>query len=350
MSNLNPQEEEIRNENQMNEKNEELLEEEEIAKLVLDFYNTLPSNGKPKNDYEYTVLASFVAVIDTEEYTKNLNENETLINEDEPLIKKLKTNDIEKILNQDNIIYNNNESSNKRLKSIKNNKEYYILSLATGTKSLGHSLIDKIGTTISDSHAEILAHRSLLKLFQQVIIRLLIENKLNLTNNDLKFQNFSNHLLCPFNIHYNNNNISFTFKKNWKIVLYISDPLCGDASIYSRNFTENVSEFLTGAKAFGYNLKGNEINPVVEYLNYRDKLYHKLKKKKFNKKDKEESNEDNKNLKEEEVEEEEEENQETPLGWIRTKSGRSDLPTSSLSLSLSCSDKVTKWVQLGLQG
>lgn len=335
-------------------------DEEKIASLILSFYSSLSVHGKPKSPTEYTVLAAFVAIIDSEEDSDSESSSSS----------------------PSSSASIGNEPSTKRVRlstsSSSSKKEYVLLSMATGTKSLGHSLIDPLGSTLNDSHAEILAHRSLLKLFQQAILRLLIEEKIeknnekyekiiqkleNFSKNNEKiiknqFLSFTNHFLCPFQrnflqnnekneeIHLNTDRIDdfsiFSLKKNWRICLYVSDPLCGDASLFSRTYVEEISEALTGAKAFGYEYN-KEMNPVEEYLLQREKIYYQLKNKKKNEKNLEnDEKNDQINLQMDE--------KVTPLGWIRTKSGRNDLPSSSLSLSLSCSDKVTKWIQLGLQG
>jgi tRNA-specific adenosine deaminase 1 len=38
------------------------------------------------------------------------------------------------------------------------------------------------------------------------------------------------------------------------------------------------------------------------------------------------------------------------LGAMRCKSGRSDIDAAARSTSMSCSDKVLRWTELGLQG
>ena len=95
-------------------------------------------------------------------------------------------------------------------------------------------------------------------------------------------------------------------KSGYSLTLYISDSPCGDASIYRRRLDGQEVEF-TGAKRARVD-KG--INEGADRREPQDQV----------------------------------------LNILRTKSGRSDLPEKERSTSMSCSDKICRWLHLGLQG
>ena len=98
----------------------------------------------------------------------------------------------------------------------------------------------------------------------------------------------------PLFLDTDNGGVIFKIKSSWSFYIYISDNPCGDCSIYH---TTNGVNF-TGAKLLN-------------------------------------------NAKEE---------SDQIIGLLRTKSGRSDLKDSQRTSSLSCSDKICRWLSLGLQG
>jgi tRNA-specific adenosine deaminase 1 len=209
---------------------------DDVMMAVKKAWDSLGSNGKPNNG-EYTVLAAFVACITTE-----------------------------------------------------SSEELHVLSLGTGTKCAGKSILeeDKIGCILCDSHAEVIAKRGLQKY--------LIDCMINLVNKP-----------CNGNDNYNaitfasNDNVSiFKLKDSWKIIFFISENPCGDASIFEHKDGNNN---FTGAKL---------INNNESLLWTRENTQE--------------------------------------LGLLRFKSGRSDIPDKYKTTSLSCSDKISRWLFLGVQG
>ncbi|XP_018392410.1 PREDICTED: tRNA-specific adenosine deaminase 1 [Cyphomyrmex costatus] len=183
-----------------------------------------------------------------------------------------------------------------------------LVALATGTKCLGDSELTKgsqeeKGSRLSDSHAEVLTRRAFMRyLYEQ------IDLTLSGSRSEIFSQNDKNKIEL-------NSNISFHF--------FSSQTPCGDCSIFPKLEINDLSPckircgnkdtnghiitesyykdiHRTGAKC----VKGEKIqDPRLPGVNYHI------------------------------------------VGPLRTKPGRGD-PTSSLS----CSDKIAKWLILGLQG
>lgn len=212
-----------------------------VTAAVHSLYSKLPANGKPKKEGgEFTVLAAIVAVQDS--------------------------------------------------------KDAVVLSLATGTKCAGVGVIQgencAEGAIVSDSHAEVLARRGLMRYLCKSILGELWG--FHLSENSVSILEFSADLQ------------KFRIKSNVKLFLYISDNPCGDACIYHQ---QSMKAF-TGAKPVVSSTNGIVHNGDVEWAR-------------------------------EDVQ---------TLGAVRTKSGRSDLPTMHRTTSMSCSDKICRWKHLGLQG
>ncbi len=136
---------------------------ENIAQSLLLLYSHLPLNGKPVSN-QYTILSGIVAYI----YPSDI----------------------------------------------------IPLTLTTGTKCLGnHAPGYEPGSTLSDSHAEILSRRCLL--------RYLLLCAIEITYNPF----FMDEISCPLIMTHEK---KFQLKENWSFWLYISDSPCGDASVYER--------------------------------------------------------------------------------------------------------------------
>ncbi|XP_034940880.1 tRNA-specific adenosine deaminase 1 [Chelonus insularis] len=208
----------------------------------------------------------------------------------------------------------------------KDKDDLLVVSLATGTKCLGandlmNTDLYKLGSRLSDSHAEVLARRALIRYLYDQIDQLLSSASSDVfVLNENKIIEFKN-------------NISFHF--------FCSQSPCGDCSIIPKNnFNTSGKDFLPLKKI----KLDNEIN--VDNKNY-------------------ETNESNLNktgintLVFEDIyrtgakclETEVKQDLHLPginyhvTGPLRIKPGRGD-PT----LSLSCSDKLAKWNFLGIQG
>ena len=189
--------------------------------------------------------------------------------------------------------------------------EVKVLSLATGTKCCGeavHATVRKHGTIVGDSHAEILARRSFHLHVLESVSALLFQE-------DGRAQRRHEGSVDPSSeeaVGFAEENIlelvngKARLRKGLTLNLYISDNPCGDASIYSRcGVGGGEDEGYTGAKRAKKSESG-------------------------------------------EVDSEERQGQE--LGVLRTKSGRSDIPDKFRTASMSCSDKICRWLCLGLQG
>jgi hypothetical protein len=218
--------------------------EEIIAGEILNLYSQLPLNGKP-SDKQYTVLSGVVAKISPS--------------------------------------------------SISDVSRNIPICLCTGTKCLSnHDTAFQQGVTLSDSHAEILARRSL--------IRYLLLSAIEI----LKSPEYASQDNCPFQLLHQKNNEGqqiFSLKSEWSFWLYISDSPCGDASVYQRTSLERS---FTGKKSQPCGGDG-----VISSTDSDPFALSSL---------------------------------------LRCKPGRIDIQGTQRASSMSCSDKICRWSCLGLQG
>ena len=175
----------------------------------------------------------------------------------------------------------------------------FAVSVATGTKCIGNDELNKnsSGCLLHDSHAEVLARRGF-HAYLLNCIRFLAEFR---SDNNCA-DNGPDDNLCA--LKWDVSSQSALLKPGWKFYLYSSDSPCGSSSIYSvQSFNLSTPHVInsTGAK------------PIQSSVSHsQDTSY----------------------------------NPEE----LRTKSGRSDILASHRTTSMSCSDKICRWIHLGLQG
>lgn len=172
--------------------------------------------------------------------------------------------------------------------SIPNTPPYVICS-ATGSKCTTRG---PEGWCLNDLHAEVLVKRG----FQRVLWKEIQSGDLTLLYNLTPDKHFSD-------------GQNYALKPHIQLHLFISDPPCGDASIYE---LQNGDLNFTGAKLI--------VTGPSNTLSCCDNTTTVIREKS------------------------------QQLGQLRIKSGRSNLPSHLRSTSLSCSDKILKWNVLGLQG
>ncbi|XP_038220145.1 tRNA-specific adenosine deaminase 1 [Zerene cesonia] len=187
-----------------------------------------------------------------------------------------------------------------------NRNDYKVIALGTGSKCIGASKMSPNGNILNDSHAEIIARRGFL-LYLYDNIEQCLQNKSSIF--------VLNSSMC-------------TLKPNIDFVFYSSQLPCGDASIIPKVETldDQVGDIICSSKraAIGdvdddYNCKKSKINDIhrtgakclensVQDPKLPGKDYH-------------------------------------LLGQVRTKPGRGDR-----TLSMSCSDKIARWIHSGIHG
>eukprot|EP00934_Nitzschia_sp_Nitz4_P006820 Nitzschia sp. Nitz4//scaffold38_size140716//106606//107985//NITZ4_003159-RA/size140716-processed-gene-0.40-mRNA-1//1//CDS//3329550114//6810//frame0 len=170
-----------------------------------------------------------------------------------------------------------------------------VVSSATGTKCTTNRMK---GCVLHDSHAEVLARRGLMRTLWLELV-----GQTNSVESDKLLLEAST------------TSEKHRLRADTHLFLYVSDSPCGDASIYATG-TEKDNVLFTGAKVI---VSGN-ISDVQD-------TNHKLL--------------EGTSVAREQTQE---------LGKLRTKSGRSNLPSHLRSTSMSCSDKVALWGMIGLQG
>ena len=182
------------------------------------------------------------------------------------------------------------------------NKEFWVVSMATGSKCCGPGVINSSsagGYVLHDSHAEVLAKRA----FTYALLE--------------EMRNGHGRLL-------ERSSSKFSLRGGIKFHLYISESPCGDATIYNlsdgscASSSATMTNF-TGAKAF--EPISAPASAASESLASSVPTASPIR-----------------------------EPEEQSLSCLRLKSGRSNIPTPKRSLSHCCSDKIVRWCKLGLSG
>ncbi|KMZ67381.1 hypothetical protein ZOSMA_26G01310 [Zostera marina] len=158
-----------------------------------------------------------------------------------------------------------------------------VVALGTGTKCIGASLLSSRGDVVNDSHAEIIARRSLLRFFYSEIKRLCTTDKEN-DGHSVTPDVGLELLLC---LDKSGRQHKFAMRPGWKLHMYITQMPCGAAST-------------TPSMASEKEKKDN-------VLEVNDHIY--------------------------------------PDMMVQKKPGRGDV-----TLSVSCSDKISRWNVVGVQG
>ncbi|XP_073118976.1 tRNA-specific adenosine deaminase TAD1-like isoform X2 [Henckelia pumila] len=219
---------------------------ERVSEVVLSSYNALPKKGKPQGR-EVTVLAAFLLSSPTQ--------------------------------------------------------ELQVVALGTGTKCVGHKRRSLNGDVVNDSHAEVIARRSLLRFFYSEIDRLTkIDSKYEHNNRSTELQNED---ITKSVFHLNSGVLGrakFKFKPCWKLHLYVSQLPCGDASLNSQIFTclNNGSSKVSNVQSIA-----SECSDSTMSSGHSSQT----------------------------------------AGTVHRKPGRGDT-----TLSVSCSDKIARWNVAGVQG
>ncbi|XP_047510074.1 tRNA-specific adenosine deaminase 1 [Pieris napi] len=177
-----------------------------------------------------------------------------------------------------------------------------VVALGTGSKCIGASKMSHLGNILNDSHAEVIARRGFL-LYLYKNIQLCLEGK------DSIFEKVETQ--CKL-------------KENVEFLFYSSQFPCGDASIIRKDDIENIGDIVVCSKRHAQDdvSKIQVKKPKSDVFRTGAKCL-------------ENSKQDPK----------------LPgteyhlLGQVRTKPGRGDR-----TLSLSCSDKIARWIHLGIQG
>ncbi|KAK4418652.1 tRNA-specific adenosine deaminase TAD1 [Sesamum alatum] len=180
-------------------------------------------------------------------------------------------------------------------------QDLQVVALGTGTKCIGHTRRSAGGDVVNDSHAEVIARRSLLRFFYAEIDCITKNYGKPSDSNgslELKSDDMSSSVL-----HLSSDKLGqrkFKLKSGWQLHLYVSQLPCGDASLNSQMFTSLSSRALE---------KGNIACAPSECSAGQNGACLQV------------------------------------TGSVQRKPGRGDT-----TLSVSCSDKIARWNVVGVQG
>ncbi|GLE09504.1 hypothetical protein PINS_up021232 [Pythium insidiosum] len=192
---------------------------------------------------------------------------------------------------------------------------YRVLACATGTKCLGRRDLRDDGLVVNDCHAEIVARRALLRyLYNEARAWSDAECAEPVASSIFEREVTTGKL---------------RLKPGHELHLFVSETPCGDASIYP--LQEDVVDALVQQRQARESGSGDSSErSQLRLTGAKDRQL--------------------KRPRDETTAESTAKRFEQSLGIARTKSGRSDLPADKQTLSMSCSDKIAKWVAFGVQG
>ncbi|CAH0546887.1 unnamed protein product [Brassicogethes aeneus] len=183
---------------------------------------------------------------------------------------------------------------------LEENELFEVVALGTGSKCIGQNKLSPNGDILNDSHAEIICRRSFIRF---------LYDQLNLLRNKEK------------SVYLYDLNREIKIKPNVKFHFFTTHVPCGDAAIFSKQNEEDFGSILISGdfndEPKQKKLKIDDIYRTgAKCLDHDEKQDPKLDGSAYH-----------------------------ILGAVRRKPGRGD-PT----LSVSCSDKISRWVHLGIQG
>ena len=209
------------------------------------------------------------------------------------------------------------------------------------------------GFVVHDSHAEVIARRGLVKVMWEEILSTLKscdepsdeitakheKSLLQLVGRNTNSSEGTDH----------NNKCQFELRNDVQLHLYISDSPCGDASIYdiaqkyanNQNKDSNQGITYTGAKIVVSDDSKTQSDDNLFECSGSSAVKELQTKQNNSESNHKETSSLQINIARERVQ---------IKSALRLKSGRSDIPSHLRSSSMSCSDKICKWIILGLQG
>ncbi|CAM9964341.1 unnamed protein product, partial [Heterosigma akashiwo] len=196
--------------------------------------------------------------------------------------------------------------------------------MATGNKCIGRSMMKEDGSVINDCHAEVMARRA--------FIGWLLDEVLYLKMAEQRVEERTTGPVGAVSPLVQVADNKYSLKENMRVHFYVSEVPCGDANIYDSVLSHHQSSYPLKQESSESTLNGRCVviphektqtctftgAKLVKYLNVVDESMRR--------------------------------EDEQIVGAVRLKPGRHDLQMGSRSISMSCSDKIARWVALGLQG